>query len=218
MPIAENDIPKTAVAIPGMAIEFCRASFGLTNIPAIFQNLMDEIFRDHQTFVSIDNIVLAAKSEENFLTGIEKILKLCIKYNIRLAPKKSRLVHFSVPIHLFGFIYQNHQKFLDPDRVKSILELPAPANAKQLKSFLGSVNFMKDFNLYQSWSFLIPLVQLTLNSTKCSITNATPNEIIFGSDTSPRRNLLEALQSLTEPVNVQIPLEKKMIQSLIFVI
>ncbi|KAL0246251.1 hypothetical protein GEMRC1_007463 [Eukaryota sp. GEM-RC1] len=66
-----------------------------------------------------------------------------------------------------------------------------------------------DFNLYQSWSFLIPLVQLTLNSTKCSITNATPNEIIFGSDTSPRRNLLDALQSLTEPVNVQRPLEKE---------
>ncbi|KAL0246543.1 hypothetical protein GEMRC1_007755 [Eukaryota sp. GEM-RC1] len=145
MPIAENDIPKTAVAIPGMAIEFCRASFGLTNIPAIFQNIMDGIYRDHQTFVFIDNIVLAAKSEENFLAGIEKILKLCIKYNIRLAPKKSRLVHFSVPIHLFGFIYQNHQKFLDPDRVKSILQLPAPANTKQLKSFLGSVNFMKDF-------------------------------------------------------------------------
>ncbi|KAL0205510.1 hypothetical protein P9112_000817 [Eukaryota sp. TZLM1-RC] len=44
MNVAEQDIEKTSILIPGRSIMFKRACFGLKNMPAVFQNVMLEIF------------------------------------------------------------------------------------------------------------------------------------------------------------------------------
>ncbi|KAL0224776.1 hypothetical protein RCL1_002688 [Eukaryota sp. TZLM3-RCL] len=54
-----------------------------------------------------------------------------------------------------------------------------------------------DFNRFDSWSVLLPSIQLILNTSICSITRQTPHSIIFGTDLSPRRDLLTALRFST---------------------
>ncbi|KAL0207783.1 hypothetical protein P9112_012411 [Eukaryota sp. TZLM1-RC] len=45
MNVAEKNIEKTSISIPGRSIMFKRACFGLKNIPAVFQIVMMEIFQ-----------------------------------------------------------------------------------------------------------------------------------------------------------------------------
>ncbi|KAL0224740.1 hypothetical protein RCL1_002652 [Eukaryota sp. TZLM3-RCL] len=158
--IDEKDIPKTTISIPGRAIEFLRASFGLKNVPSFFQNVMVEIFQVpsnlSKVFIYIDDIIIAAKTFEEFLETIKFILQRAREFRVRLSGKtQSKIV---------GSIYKNGTRSIDPDRVDAIVKLPAPPNQTALRSFLGSVNFIREF-IPKVSELTTPLTALLKNKT-----------------------------------------------------
>jgi hypothetical protein len=66
MKIRPSDIPKTAFSTRYGLYEFTIKSFGLTNAPAYFMDLMNKVFIEHlDRFVAvfIDDILIYSKSE-----------------------------------------------------------------------------------------------------------------------------------------------------------
>ncbi|KAL0220011.1 hypothetical protein P9112_005664 [Eukaryota sp. TZLM1-RC] len=53
-----------------------------------------------------------------------------------------------------------------------------------------------DFNAYDAWSEYIPYVQLLINSSKSSITDYSPYELMFGSNFSPRADPGKIIKTL----------------------
>ena len=78
MRIREEDIPKTAFTTRYGLFECTVMSFGLTNAPAFFMNLMNKVFMeflDKFVVVFIDDILIYSKSEEQHEQHLRLVLE-----------------------------------------------------------------------------------------------------------------------------------------------
>src|SRR4051812_15978751 len=75
--IREKDIPKTAFSKRYGLYEYTVMSFGLTNAPAYFMNMMNKVFMeflDKFVVVFIDDILFYSKNEEDHEEHLQLVL------------------------------------------------------------------------------------------------------------------------------------------------
>ncbi|KAL0250940.1 hypothetical protein GEMRC1_000154 [Eukaryota sp. GEM-RC1] len=163
--VADEDVNKTTLSIPGMSISFKRACFGLKNVPAIFQNIMMEIFSCEGVFIYIDDIIVIGNTFEEFLSRIANVLERARRYRVRFGLKKCHFTTSSHKIKILGSDFVNKTRHIDESRVSALKSLPSPKTLPEVRSLIGALNYIRDW-IPNFSDLMSPIIKLTRDKPK----------------------------------------------------
>src|SRR5271155_4948159 len=141
--------------------------FGLTNSPATFKTMMDDIFEDMisegKAIVYLDDILIFSQTLEDHREMVKRAVKILHQHNLFLKPEKCEFERTEV--EYLGVIISHNSMWMDPVKVSGVADWPVPANKKEVQSFLGFTNFYRWF--IQDFSHHArPLFNLTKNDVE----------------------------------------------------
>ena len=128
---------------------FCclRVPFGLKNAVAYFQQLMTTVVLVGLVMaiceVYIDDVLLHADTEDEFLTRLRKIYERFRKYRIYLNPAKCKLG--MTETEFLGRVLSRDTVKASDSKKAAIAAFVKPTTQKNLKKFLGLTNWLSNF-------------------------------------------------------------------------
>ena len=157
--IKEGHESKSAFLTKYGQFEFLIMPFGLSNAPAQFQKMMDSLFRDKQNFVVVylDDIVIYSDNASDHKQHLREVLQILQENN--LFCKQDKCHFFQSEISYLGYLVSANGIRMDPSKVASISEWPAPTSTLEIQMFLGFANFYLRF-IPQFAEILTPLTSL----------------------------------------------------------
>lgn len=138
------DRPKTAFMDGHKLYQFRRLPFGLATAPTTFQRTMNMILGSvlgKHTIAYLDDVVVYSQSFEDHMRNLCETLTLLSEAGLKLNLSKCELVKSS--IKFLGFRVSGEGIAPDPDKIKSLSEMPAPKNVKEIRRFLGGAGFFR---------------------------------------------------------------------------
>ena len=145
VPLAIEDRYKTAFCTSrGDLWEFTVMPMGVTNGPATFSRLMDNVMRDINwkfCIAYLDDVIIFSKSFDEHLTHLEEVFSRLQQAGLLVKPSKCKLVRDEVAF--LGHIVCSTGVKVNPDKTAAISNQPAPTTVKQLRSFLGLASYYR---------------------------------------------------------------------------
>ena len=144
IPVAEEDIPKTAITTPFGLFEYVRMPFGLRNAAQTFQRFMDQVLRELPfCFAFLDDILVASTSEEEHREHLQKLFQRLTEFGITINPLKC--VFGASELKFLGHSVSSTGIRPLQEKVLAIKDFPRPTNQRKLREFLGMINFYHRF-------------------------------------------------------------------------
>src|SRR5262249_39722109 len=120
---------------------------GLTNSPATFQTMMNEIFRDlinrGKVLVYMDDIIIFTKDQMEHRQIVKEVLQILRDNKLFLKAEKCEFE--KLEIEYLGLIISENIVKMDPVKVQGVVEWPVPKNKRDIQAFLGFTNFYRRF-------------------------------------------------------------------------
>ncbi len=104
---------------------------GLTNSPAVFQALINDVLRDmlnQFVFVYLDDILIFSGSLQEHTKHVQKVLRPLLDNHLYIKPEKCEF-HVS-EVQFLGFIITPGNIQMDPRKVQAVTNWPTPTNVK----------------------------------------------------------------------------------------
>ncbi|KAJ8710566.1 hypothetical protein PYW08_009081 [Mythimna loreyi] len=148
IPVYEKDIPKTAITTPFGLFEFPYMTFGLRNAAQTFQRFMDEVLRDLATgpcfcYGYLDDILVFSKDTNQHEQHLKQLFERLVKYGVLL--NTSKCIFGQTEVKFLGYkVSASGTQPLD-SKIQAIQDFPVPKTVKELRRFLGMMNFYRRF-------------------------------------------------------------------------
>ena len=144
--MALEDLEKTTFITEWGTYCYRVIPFGLKNVGATYQRAATTLFHDmmhRDVEVYVDDMIVKSRGRADHLDALERFFERIRKFRLRLNPKKCT---FGVTSgKLLGHIVSERDIEVDPDKIKAILDMPAPKTEKEIRGFLGRLQYISRF-------------------------------------------------------------------------
>jgi len=145
--IKEGDEWKAAFMTPEGPFEPTVMFFRLTNSPATFQAMMNELLRDlintGKVVVFIDDVIVGTETEEGHDELVAEVVKRLEENDLYVKPEKCKWKVKEV--EFLGVVIGPEGIKMEEGKVKGVLEWPTPKCIKDVQKFLGLANYYCQF-------------------------------------------------------------------------
>ena len=121
--------------------------FGLTNSPATFQTMMNDLFveliDEGVVIVYMDDILIFTETLDHHREIVTRVLQILADNNLFLKAEKCEFERLK--IEYLGLIISQGQIEMDPVKIEGVAKWPEPKNVTNVQSFLGFTNFYRRF-------------------------------------------------------------------------
>ena len=121
--------------------------FGITNSPATFQTMMNEILRDMinkgKVVTFVDDILVGMETKEEHDKIVEKVLKRLKENDLYI--KLEKCIWKVQKIGFLKVVIGPNGIKMEKEKVDKVLSWPEPKNMKNVRKFLGLANYYRRF-------------------------------------------------------------------------
>ena len=133
--------------MPEGSFELTIMFFGLTNSPATFQAMMNELLRDlintGKVAVFIDDVIVGTDTEEGHDELVAEVVKRLEENDLYVKPEKCKWKVKEV--NFLGVVIRPEGIKMEKEKVKGVLEWLTPKCVKDIQKFLGLANYYRRF-------------------------------------------------------------------------
>jgi len=121
--------------------------FGMTNSPATFQTMMNDIFQnliaEDIVVIYLDDILIFTKTEEEHMQAVRQVLQVLKENKLFLRLEKCKF--YKQQIKYLGLVISENEVSIDLVKVTGVREWPTLENKTDVQAFLGFMNFYQRF-------------------------------------------------------------------------
>ncbi len=142
----KEDKDKTAFITQWGVFCYRVMPFRLKNAGATYQRAMVTLFHDmmhKEVEVYVDDMIIKSREGESHIQVLRKVFERVKKYQLKLNPAKC--VFGAKSGKLLGFIVSEKGIEVDPHKVRAIQKMPSSKTEREVRSFLGKLNYISRF-------------------------------------------------------------------------
>lgn len=142
----DKDKEKTAFVTSHKGLfQFNVMPFGLSNAPAVFQELMSIVLEGLSDFALayLDDILIFSRTIEDHLRQINVIFDRLRTHGLKLKLKKCSFLQEET--NYLGFVVNESGIKADQEKVESIKSIPPPTCIREVRSFIGMCSYYRRF-------------------------------------------------------------------------
>ena len=145
--VSEDSCKYTSFVTQNGQFEFLNMPFGLCNAPSVFQRFINAVFKslikEDICFIYNDAIIIPAPHYDENISISKKVFETASVYGLEINKKKVQLMKRRIEFP--GHMMEDGKVYPSPDKIKAILDYPAPTCLKGVQSFLGLTSHFRKF-------------------------------------------------------------------------
>ena len=142
--VRKRDVHKTAFKTRWGLYEYMVMPFGITNAPAQFMNMMNDLLGKHLdqfVLVFLDDILVYSASIEEHVEHLRSVLSILRKDQLYAKASKCKFV--TTTVEFLGQQVSGGGISPTEAKIKAIRDWATPQNVKDVRSFLGFANYYR---------------------------------------------------------------------------